>query len=305
MRLFFKDSRSLQNNIYHRIFTPTATAYVNEFLQSDTENDANKARFRSTTFEHSGKWLAAIPREGFWMSSREFRIALQLRFGINNDSDDLLCACGKGSAQDHQHLLNCHRGNQIINRHNSVVNYFCELIKNANHQVVREEQLVDNPTADNVGLRSDFTVKRINVINGRKQHQHYDVTVINPTSQSYITEVKSHKVSGAAAQRAHQAKIRKYSSTINPQDFHPLVFETYGLWNTDVTELIQACCARIEEITGTPYSSLINYWISRLSFTLQWENAITIMERQDHSRLQEEKKSNARKDFRREDLRIK
>jgi hypothetical protein len=108
MRLFFKDSRSLQNNIYHRIFTPTATAYVNEFLQSDTENDVNKARFRSTAFEHSGKWLAAIPREGFWMSSREFRIALQLRFGINNDSDDLLCACGKGSAQDHQHLLNCH-----------------------------------------------------------------------------------------------------------------------------------------------------------------------------------------------------
>ena len=47
--------------------------------------------------------IAAIPREGFWMSSREFRLALQLRFGINNDSDDLVCACGKGSAQDHQH----------------------------------------------------------------------------------------------------------------------------------------------------------------------------------------------------------
>jgi hypothetical protein len=308
MRLFFKDSRSLQNNIYYRIFTPTATAYVNEFLQSDAENDINKARFRSAAFEHSGKWLAAIPREGFWMSSREFRIALQLRFGINKDSDTLTCACGKGSAQDHQHLLNCHLGNQVINRHTAVVNYFCDLIKSANHQVVREEQLVENPTAENTGLRSDFTIKRTNVITGNHRHQHYDVTIVNPSAKSYINEVKSHEVTGAAAQRAHQSKIRKYTSSINSQDFHPLVFETYGFWNAEVTDLIQACCASIEETTGTPYSSLINYWISRLSFTLQWENAIAIMERHDYSRLQELKKSNSVlrwKDYRREELRIK
>jgi len=307
-RLLFKDSHPLQNSIYHRIFNPTAKAYVEKFLQSDTEEKVDKARFRSAAFEHSGKWLATIPREGFWMSSREFRIALQLRFGINKDSDILTCACGKGSAQDHQHLLNCHLGNQVINRHTAVVNYFCDLIKSANHQVVREEQLVENPTAENTGLRSDFTIKRTNVITGSHRHQHYDVTIVNPSAKSYIQEVKSHEVTGAAAQRAHQSKIRKYTSSINSQDFHPLVFETYGFWNAEVTDLIQACCARIEETTGTPYSSLINYWISRLSFTLQWENAIAIMERHDYSELQEQKKSNSVlrwKDYRREELRIK
>jgi len=307
-RLLFKDSHPLQNSIYHRIFNPTAKAYVEKFLQSDTEEKVDKARFRSAAFEHSGKWLATIPREGFWMSSREFRIALQLRFGINKDSDILTCACGKGSAQDHQHLLNCHLGNQVINRHTAVVNYFCDIIKSANHQVVREEQLVENPTADNTGLRSDFTIKRANVITGSQRHQHYDVTIVNPSAKSYVNEVKSHEVTGAAAQRAHQLKIRKYTSTINSQDFHPLVFETYGFWNSEVTDLIQACCVRIEETTGTPYSSLINYWISRLSFTLQWENAIAIMERHDYSELQEQKKSNSVlrwKDYRREELRIK
>ena len=199
-------------------------------------------------------------------------------------------------------------GNQVINRHTAVVNYFCDLIKSANHQVVREEQLVENPTAENTGLRSDFTIKRTNVITGNHRHQHYDVTIVNPSAKSYINEVKSHEVTGAAAQRAHQSKIRKYTSSINSQDFHPLVFETYGFWNAEVTDLIQACCARIEETTGTPYSSLINYWISRLSFTLQWENAIAIMERHDYSRLQELKKSNSVlrwKDYRREELRIK
>jgi hypothetical protein len=308
MKLLFKDSHPLQNSIYHRIFNPTAKAYVEEFLQSDTEEKVDKARFRSAAFEHSGKWLAAIPREGFWMSSREFRIALQLRLGTNKESDILTCACGKGSAQDHQHLLNCHLGNQVINRHTAVVNYFCDLVRSANYSVVREEQLVENPTADNTGLRSDFTIKRTNVITGSHRHQHYDVTIINPSAKSYVNEVKSHEVTGAAAQRAHQSKIRKYTSAINSQDFHPLVFETYGYWNTEVTDLIQACCARIEETTGTPYSSLINYWISRLSFTLQWENAIAIMERHDYSRLQEQKKTNTAlrwKDFRREELRIK
>jgi hypothetical protein len=49
---------------------------------------------------------------------------------------------------------------------------------------------------------------------------------VNPSSKSYITEVKSHKVSGVAA----QAKIGEYTHTFNPQDFHQLVFETYGLW---------------------------------------------------------------------------
>jgi hypothetical protein len=47
-------------------------------------------------FEHAGKWLATIPREGFWMSTRA---ALQLRFGINLGNNILSCACGKALAQ--------------------------------------------------------------------------------------------------------------------------------------------------------------------------------------------------------------
>jgi hypothetical protein len=75
--------------------------------------------------------------------------------------------------------------------------------------------------------------------------------------------------------------MRKYSTYVDPQDFHPLVFETYGYWRPEVTELIHKCCKLIEEKGGVAYSVLVNYWISKLSFILQWENAITILERID------------------------
>jgi hypothetical protein len=101
VRIFFKDSSSLQHGIYQRLFAITANAQVTQFFNDENVTEASKARFRSGAFEHAGKWLASIPREGFWMSNQEFRTALQLRLGINLGNDDLTCACGQASAQDY------------------------------------------------------------------------------------------------------------------------------------------------------------------------------------------------------------
>ena len=120
--------------------------------------------------------------------------------------------------------------------------------------------------------------------------------------------MKSHLINGAAARRAHQLKIRKYSNSIDQRDFHPLVFETFGYWRPEVTNLVRACCLKMEETSNIAYSVLFNYWISKLSFTLQWENAITIIERSEYAILQEEKVNNIKsrwKDYRRENIKIK
>jgi hypothetical protein len=82
-----------------------------------------------------------------------------------------------------------------------------------------------------------------------------------------------------------------------------LIFETYGYWHPEVTELIRKCCKIIEEKGGVSYSVLVNYWISRLSFILQWENAITIMERIDAAAMANG--HTQRKNFRRINSRIK
>jgi len=308
VRILFRDQSPLQHGIYQCLFEITANGHVTQFLNDEQISTADKARFRSGAFEHAGKWLATIPREGFWMSTGEFRTAMQLRFGINIGNNILSCACGKASAQDHQHLLTCHLGNQVINRHTALVNYFCDLIKSAGHQVIREAHLLNEDQDQTGGPRSDFTTKRIDITTGRQRHQHYDVTVTNPASPSYTKEVKTHAINGAAAQRAHQFKMRKYSSFVDAQDFHPLVFETFGYWSEEVTNLVRCCCHQMEDTSGTPYSALYNYWISRLSFTLQWENAITIMERADFAKLQDEKRNNSKsrwRNYRRESLSIK
>jgi len=248
-------SRSL---IFQKLFLPTAEAYVKEFFSNPNTTDSDKARFRSGSFEHAGKWLSTIPRNGFWMNSQEFKIAMKMRLGINDTNNTSLCSCGRALANDYQHLLTCHLGNQIINRHTALVNYFCDLLNSADQTVVKEVLLTENQNMES-NLRSDFTTKRYDLVSGAHRHQHYDVTVTNPSNISYTKEVKSHLINGAAARRAHQLKIRKYSNSIDQRDFHPLVFETFGYWRPEVTNLVRVCCLKMEETSNIAFSVLIGY----------------------------------------------
>jgi len=93
-------------------------------------------------------------------------------------------------------------------------------------------------------------------LNSGQQHQHYDVIVVNPASSTYIKENKTHLVTGAAALRAHNMKIRKYAQLINKDDFHPMVFETLGYWTEEVTKLINICCQIIAEKEGVSSTQL-------------------------------------------------
>jgi len=152
-------------------------------------------------------------------------------------ANGIKCACGQASADDELHILNCHLGNQIIHRHNAVVQVFMDLLQSAGQTATSEERVTEASP-----LRSDFTIKRNDHLNSRQQHQHYDVIVVNPASSTYIKENKTHLVTGAAALRAHNMKIRKYAQLINKDDFHPMVFETLGYWTEEVTKLINNCC---------------------------------------------------------------
>jgi len=291
INIIFIQTAPLQHQIYQQCFIPTANAFVTQFLNDPNITDGRKAAFLSSSFEHAGKWLMAYPHEGFWMSSREFKTALLLRAGISTSAagTDLPCACGKGAADDDNHLLSCHLGNQTIKRHDTIANCFQDMIQAAGQSIVMEcpLEVAGNP----VNQRSDFTIKR----NDQEGHQHYDITITNPSSTSAIRETKSHKINGAAAQRAHNSKIRKYSSYIDTKDFHPMVFETYGFWTEEVTQLIKSSCTAIAEQTGIPKSRITQYWLMRISFTLQWENAMLITERADFSRAQDDKATGRRR----------
>ena len=284
VRIIFKEHKPLQHLFYTMLYMKTANTYVKTFFEDPINSNANKARFRSASGEHAGKWLAAIPKDGFWMSSKEFRVALRLRMGLNVQAKNYKCTCGRASADDSHHYLNCKLGNQINNRHTSIVGVFSEMFKAAGQIVSTEVHLDEENLTAGGGRRSDLTLKRNNPLTGRSHHQHFDVTVVDPAAKSYITQNKSHLKNGVTARRAHNHKITYYADCVDREDFHPLVLEAFGYWTTEVSDQIKSACREISEEKEIPYSMIVNYWLTRLSFVLQWENAITIIEREDYSK---------------------
>ena len=122
------------------------------------------------------------------------------------------------------------------------------------------------------------------MIVGTSNHQHFDVTVVDPACPSHITNQKSHLFNGVTALAAHNLKIKKYCDLVNEEDFHPLAIECFGYWTEEVTKVVKDACMLIAEDKAIPYSVLVNYWLSKLSFVLQWENAIVITERSAFAR---------------------
>jgi len=284
-QLIFVHTKPLQHIFYDAIMAPMSNDYVHIYLNDPGTSDGEKARFRSTSAQHAGKWLAAIPKEGFRMHSNEFKTAVLLRLGMQVVKEDLVtCLCSTHATIDTLgvHLLSCNKGNQIGNRHKYITDYFVDLMKAAKQSTTTEVHLNVNSNSSNGGERSDITLKRQTLFAGRTRHQHFDVTVINPSAPSYTRTLRTSKENGTAARRAHQNKIKKYSSLVDKEDFHPLVMETYGCWTDEVTSLIKTCCNIISEEKRIEYSVLVNYWTTKLSFILQWENAIIILEREKY-----------------------
>jgi hypothetical protein len=56
---------------------------------------------------------------------------MKLRLGMKLPANGIKCACGQASADDELHILNCHLGNQVIHRHNAVVQVFMDLLQSA------------------------------------------------------------------------------------------------------------------------------------------------------------------------------
>jgi hypothetical protein len=284
VRIIFVETKPLQHLFYSLHYKKTANAYVKEFFAKPTNSNANKARFRSASGKHAGKWVQVIPREGFWMSSKEFRIALCLRLGLDVHTKNYKCSCGGASADESQHYLTCKLGNQKNNRHNSIVGVFCKMFKETGQTVATEVHLDEDNLNDAGGRRSDITLKRQNDMTGLSHHQEYDVTVRNPSCKSYTEGLKSHQFNGVTARRAHNQKITDYCDIVNKEDFHPLAFEAFGCWTKEVTDLVKSTCKDMAEETDVPYSVLVNFWFQKLSFVLQWENAVTVIEREDFSK---------------------
>ena len=167
---------------------PASNNMVDAFFGDSFISDGEKARFRSTSAQHAGKWLAAIPKEGLIMHSQEFKTAMLIRLGMKVVTEDLKCTCSSHSNVDTLgvHLLSCcGKGNKIGKRHKYLTDYFVDLMSAANQSPNTESHVNPDSTASNGGERSDIALRRQTLFPHKTNHQHFDVTAINPSAKSY------------------------------------------------------------------------------------------------------------------------
>ena len=99
----------------------------------------------------------------------------------------------------------------------------------------------------------------------------WDVTVPDTYAESHVssTAIKPR----AAAERAAQSKIDKYTGLASTHIFCPFAIETAGAWHETAIEVTQEIGRRITVITE--YSRETAFLFQRLSMALQRRNAVS------------------------------
>jgi len=81
--------------------------------------------------------------------------------------------------------------------------------------------------------------------------------------------------SGRAAEKAAEAKKRKYASIQQRLIFIPLAIETSGVWNKEGLDLMKEIGRRLTLETNEPRAT--SYLIQRLSLVIQQGNAASVL----------------------------
>jgi hypothetical protein len=104
-----------------------------------------------------------------------------------------------------------------------------------------------------------------------------DVSVAFLSCFSCIETYKSDKKRGAAAVQREKHKIGEYVRLADNHDLHftPLVLESYGTWGEHLIKLVHGLVDKAWAKKGKTLSKsiIMQYWVKRISVTLQMGNA--------------------------------
>jgi hypothetical protein len=245
----------------------------------------SKIRFLSLQNNVAGKFLYAWPSPKWHMSPDAFRVACLLRLGLPMPGfhEQVPCICAGDRIHDQfgNHALICKAAGSDghnFSRHDQLVHVFAEYAKAAHIKAITTQRDLRVRTQD--GIRTDLQLVQPDFLQiERQQDIHYDATVVHPNCESNKDAAMRKTLIAEAGER----KRAKYLESVSQLDnlFEPLVFETYGNWGPEVTNLIGFLAARLSEESPRPISQ-IKHWISiSLSVTLQKYNAKIILTRND------------------------
>jgi hypothetical protein len=259
----------------HFYFTLLTRASVKEFEEDIVLHGTlhDKARTLSNDGSLAGAWLHNIPKKDeLHMNNHDFRVAVQLRLGKPFRDRPTRCKCTKKPSIDAHcdHIMCCKLFNEDIKaRHDALCKNFQSLTNHAGLTFIRPKLGELRTPHHDDSLAADGCVKGL-----FDKATHIDVTIANPTGQTYL-RMGAHSQRHLAIKTRGKYKEDKYKNRCQQIDrkFMPLAFEIYGSCSEKVDSLIKSLVHRAASLNNIPYSVLLSYWRRRIATTLQVYNA--------------------------------
>ena len=178
------------------------------------------------------------------------------------------CACSKPFNMDHS--LTCPKGGFVYQRHNELRDTLANMVQEVCKDVKVEPDLepITGEQLNAGAIRSDGAGSDISArgfwVKG--QRAFFDIRVFNPYAQRYSTQsVKSSYIIN------EKEKKRQYNRRILEVDrgsFIPLIFSTTGGMGRECNSFIDALATMLAEKRYQPFSNVINWIRTKISFAL-------------------------------------
>ena len=231
------------------------SAEISQSILSDLPQLEERTLSRIVRGNASG-WLTVLPlkREGYDLSSTEFRDQLAIRYGRQPLALPAQCdGCGKPFSL--QHGLDCPKGGLIKRGHNDLRDSDAKLADMAFGGVVVEPIMV--PEGDRTGqpaLRADWLARGVWEDN---RVAFFDNRIIDANAPSY-----SHSSWEATSNRAANAKKKKYRQASEDLrgSFTPLVCSTDGVLHREYASYQKRLAGRLALKWDKPFS-IIMAWV--------------------------------------------
>lgn len=220
----------------------------------------------------ASSWLTALPLKeyGFDLHKSAFRDAIHLRYGWKPQNLPTTCTCG--AHFDIKHALSCPTGGFNIIRHNETRDMVASLLTEICHNVCVEPSL-QPLTGEQFPLKSTtrddlarVDVKANGLFGGKYDSTFIDIRVVNPLAPSY-----SNLSISSLYKKQENEKKRKYERRIvevEKGSFAPFVVSCTGGLAPIATTIVKRMSSMLSEKTETPYSEMIRWVRTRLSFAM-------------------------------------
>lgn len=214
--------------------------------------------------EECGAWLNAKPSyEKLCLSNQQFSNALRYRYYIKakDHIDGSICICGKALDKQGVHVATCcSHGGQRQQTHNSIVHELNSILHYCGKHTRIEDRYAFSSTDPSCRLTPDITI--FNSGFSGKSKLHIDVSVATPSFGGKI---------GHAGEMNFRAKSLKYKtiSESSGSSFLPFILQSTGHICDDSKSLLKYLSKTASSINRIPIKVLYNYFLKRLSLSLQ------------------------------------